>query len=92
MCLNRVEAKKNKFILRYLSDTCCTNSLQVSDTDPRSAGVKKKMIYLGHLSEFSDTCRRSVIGVSDTTTRIIIEVSVFHRSERHLILRITGFE
>jgi hypothetical protein len=66
MCQNRVEAKKEKNLLKYLSDTCCTNSLQVSDTDSRSARIKKQMIYFGHIYEFFDMCHRSILEVSDT--------------------------
>ena len=40
------------------------------DTDRRSVGVKKKIIFL-HLYELSDTCRTSVIRVSDTAIRSI---------------------
>jgi hypothetical protein len=41
MCLIRVEEKKKKFLLRYLSDTCCTNVLQMSDTDPEVSDKEK---------------------------------------------------
>jgi hypothetical protein len=43
------------------------NILQVSDTDLKSVRVKK-IIYFGHLSECFNTCRTSVIRVSDTNT------------------------
>jgi len=48
----------------------------VLDTGPRSVKIKEKNIYLVHLS---DTCRTSVIGVSDTATHVILEGSVLHR-------------
>ena len=52
----------------------------MSDTNPKSVKVNKKKIFLEHLTELSDICCTSVIGLSDIASCQVLEVFVLHRS------------
>lgn len=46
---------------------------------------EKKLIFWKHLFDFSDTSRTGVIQVADPTTRLLVEVSMLHRSQLTIV-------